>query len=89
MSEPVIDEIKKEIENNKIVVFMKGTPEVPRCGFSAATVDILKTFPYPFKGIDILNRPEIRESLPEYSHWPTFPQIFIGGKLIGGCDIMH
>ena len=89
MSEPVIEEIKKEIAANKILVFMKGTPDAPRCGFSAATIDILKTFPYPFKGIDILSRPEIRETLPEYSHWPTFPQIFINGQLIGGCDIMH
>lgn len=89
MSDPVIDEIKKEIEGNKIVVFMKGTPEMPRCGFSAATVEIFKKFPYPFKGIDILSNPEIRATLPGYSNWPTFPQVFIGGQLIGGCDIMH
>lgn len=87
--EDVVDRIKKEIEANKIVVFMKGTPEAPRCGFSAATVEILKTFPYPFKGVDILNDPEMRERLPEFSKWPTFPQVFIDGKLVGGCDIMH
>ena len=85
----VINRIKKEIESNKVVVFMKGTPEAPRCGFSAATVEILKTFPYPFKGVDILSDLEIRETLPGYSNWPTFPQIFIGGKLVGGCDIVH
>ena len=68
---------------------MKGTPEAPQCGFSAATVEILKAFPYPFKGIDILANPEIRATLPSYSSWPTFPQIFIDGKLVGGCDIMH
>ena len=89
MSDDVISRIKKEIESNKVVVFMKGTPEAPRCGFSAATVEILKTFPYPFKGVDILADLEIREALPDYSDWPTFPQIFIGGKLVGGCDIMH
>lgn len=89
MSDNVLEEIKKEISNNKILVFMKGTPEAPRCGFSAATVEILKKFPYPFKGIDILSRPEIRETLPDYSKWPTFPQVFIGGELVGGCDIMH
>ncbi len=89
MSEEVIDRIKKEIEGNKIVVFMKGTPEAPRCGFSAATVEILKTFGYPFKGVDILADLEIREALPDYSDWPTFPQIFIDGKLVGGCDIIH
>ena len=89
MSEDVLTRIKKEIEGNKIVVFMKGTPDAPRCGFSAATVEILKSFPYPFKGVDILADLEIREALPDYSDWPTFPQIFIDGKLVGGCDIMH
>ena len=85
----VIERIKKQIEGNKVVVFMKGTKEAPRCGFSAATVEIFKTFPYPFTSVDILNDPEIREQLPEYSNWPTFPQVFIDGKLVGGCDIVH
>lgn len=89
MTDNVLEEIKKEIAQNKILVFMKGTPDAPRCGFSAATIEILKTFPYPFKGIDILSRPEIRETLPGYSNWPTFPQVFINGQLVGGCDIMH
>lgn len=89
MSEDVINRIKKEIEGNKVVVFMKGTPDAPRCGFSAATVEILKSFPYPFKGVDILADLAIREALPDYSEWPTFPQIFIDGKLVGGCDIIH
>ncbi len=89
MSDDVMGRIKKEIDGNKIVIFMKGTPDAPRCGFSAATVEIFKKFPYPFKGVDILSDPEIRETLPGYSNWPTFPQIFIGGQLIGGCDIMH
>lgn len=88
MSE-VIEKIENEIKNNKVVIFMKGTPEAPQCGFSAASVEILKGFPYPFKGINILANPEIRESLPEYSNWPTFPQIFVDGKLVGGCDILH
>ena len=87
--EPVIERIEKEINGNKIVVFMKGTPEAPQCGFSAATVAVLKMFPYPFKGVNILADPEIRQSLPDYSSWPTFPQIFIDGKLVGGCDIIH
>lgn len=89
MSQEVVQRIENEIKNNKVVVFMKGTPEAPKCGFSAATVEILKTFPYPFKGVDILADPQVRESLPDYSDWPTFPQIFIDGKLVGGCDIMH
>ncbi len=89
MTEPTLDRIKSEIENNKVIVFMKGTPEAPQCGFSAATVGILKDFPYPFKGVDILANPDIRSTLPGYSNWPTFPQIFINGKLVGGCDILH
>lgn len=89
MADDVLTRIKREIENNKVVVFMKGTPEAPRCGFSAATVEILKTFQYPFHGVDVLSDPEIRETLPHYSHWPTFPQVFIGGQLVGGCDILH
>ena len=89
MSDDVIERIKSEIENNKVVVFMKGTPQAPQCGFSAATVEILKSFPYPFKGIDILANPDIRATLPEYSSWPTFPQVFINGELVGGCDIIH
>ena len=89
MPDDVKNQIQSEIQNNKVVVFMKGTPDAPRCGFSAATIEILKTFPYPFKGVDILANPAIRETLPEMFHWPTFPQIFINGKLVGGCDIMH
>ncbi len=85
----VIERIKKEIEGNKIIIFMKGTPEAPQCGFSAASVQILKSYPYPFKGVNILADPEVRATLPEYSSWPTFPQIFINGELVGGCDILH
>lgn len=89
MSNDVMERIKSTLENNKVVVFMKGTPEAPQCGFSAATIQVLKSFPYPFKGVNILADPEIRESLPDYSNWPTFPQIFVNGRLIGGCDIVH
>lgn len=85
----VVQKIENEIKNNKIVIFMKGTAEAPQCGFSAASVAILKTFPYPFKSVNILADPELRAGLPEYSDWPTFPQIFVDGKLIGGCDILH
>lgn len=85
----VINRIENEIKNNKVVIFMKGTAEAPQCGFSAASVAVLKTFPYAFKSVNILADPEIRASLPQYSDWPTFPQIFVGGKLVGGCDILH
>ena len=89
MESDCLERIKSEIKSNKIIIFMKGTPEAPRCGFSAATVEIFKNMPYPFKGVDILADLEIRETLPDYSEWPTFPQIFVDGKLIGGCDIVH
>lgn len=89
MPKDVFERIKSEIEANKVVLFMKGTPEAPQCGFSAATVEILKAHNRPFKGIDVLADPELRARLPEYSNWPTFPQLFINGKLVGGCDIVH
>jgi monothiol glutaredoxin len=85
----VIQRIESEIKGNKMVVFIKGTAEAPQCGFSAATVQLLKGFGKPFKAVNILADPEIRETLPDYSNWPTFPQVFIDGKLIGGCDIIH
>ena len=84
-----ITKIKSEIENNKIVLFMKGTPDAPQCGFSAATVEVLRTYKKPFKAIDVLANPDIRATLPDYSHWPTFPQLFVNGQLVGGCDIVH
>lgn len=89
MSDSTIEKIENYIKNNKVVVFMKGTPEAPQCGFSAATVQILKGFNHPFVGVDIFANPDIRETLPDYSDWPTFPQVFIDGKLVGGCDIVH
>lgn len=89
MSDPVIEQIKKDLASHKVVLYMKGTPEAPQCGFSAATVGILKEYPYPFKAVDVLADPELRARLPEFSNWPTFPQLFVDGKLVGGCDIVH
>ena len=89
MSQDVMENIKSEIANNKMVLFMKGTPDNPMCGFSAASVQVLKAYDHPFKAIDIIAHPEIRQKLPEYSNWPTFPQLFVDGKLVGGCDIIH
>jgi monothiol glutaredoxin len=89
MSEEVINSIKKDIEENKVVLYMKGVPQAPQCGFSAATVQIIQGYEVPFKAVDVLANPEIRQNLPAYSKWPTFPQLFVDGKLIGGCDIIH
>ncbi len=89
MSEETLDRIKSLIEGNKMILFMKGTPDSPQCGFSAATVDVLRQFPYSYKSVDILANPDIRATLPDYSQWPTFPQLFVDGKLVGGCDIVR
>ena len=88
MTTNTIERIKSEINADKVVIFMKGTPDSPQCGFSARTVEIFKGLGYPFHSVDILANPDIRAMLPEISNWPTFPQVFVGGKLVGGCDIV-
>ena len=82
------ERIQSEINADKVVIFMKGTADSPQCGFSARTVEIFKSLGYPFYTVDILANPDIRAMLPQISNWPTFPQVFIKGKLIGGCDIV-
>lgn len=85
---PVVDRIKNEVESHPIVLFMKGTPQFPMCGFSSRTVQALKAAgAEALHTINVLEDPEIRANLPRYSNWPTFPQLFINGELIGGCDI--
>src|ERR1041384_6688100 len=85
----VMDDIAREIRNNKVVVYMKGTPAFPMCGFSAATVQVLREIGVPFKAIDVLAEPDIRDAIKSYSNWPTIPQVYVGGKFIGGCDIVR
>lgn len=80
--------IKDQIENNKVILYMKGTPEQPKCGFSMRAVQALQACEVPFAHVDVLAYPEIRQTLPLVSHWPTFPQLFIKGELIGGSDIV-
>jgi monothiol glutaredoxin len=87
--EQMLADIKDTIENNKIAVFMKGTPAQPRCGFSAAVVDILNRMNVPFVGVDAIEDPRFRHVLSAHTKWPTLPQVFVGGKLIGGCDIVR
>ena len=85
---PVVDRIKNEVESHPIVLFMKGTAQFPMCGFSSRTVQALKAAgATDLHTINVLEDPEIRANLPRYSNWPTFPQLFINGELIGGCDI--
>lgn len=84
----VMDRIKTEVESHPIVLFMKGTAQFPMCGFSSRTVQALKAAgATELRTINVLEDPEIRANLPRYSNWPTFPQLFINGELIGGCDI--
>lgn len=86
---PIIQtKIEGQISNNKIMIYMKGTPNAPQCGFSAATVQIFKSFGVPFESVDILQDPELRQGIKEFSNWPTIPQIYINGEFIGGCDIV-
>ena len=83
------NEIKEQIESNPILLYMKGSPDSPQCGFSSRASQILISCGKPFSFVDILTNPEIRTTLPSVSDWPTFPQLFINGELIGGSDIMN
>ena len=82
------DRIKDQIDNNSVLLYMKGTPDFPQCGFSGQTVGALKALGKPFGYVNIFEDPDIREGLKVYSNWPTFPQLYINGELIGGCDIV-
>tara|TARA_B100000927_G_C16454348_1_gene465199 strand:- start:957 stop:1265 length:309 start_codon:yes stop_codon:yes gene_type:complete len=82
------EELESIINDNDIILFMKGDPHQPRCGFSAQVVDILKSYKTEFSYMDILEDPEVRATLPSVSDWPTFPQLFVKGELLGGCDII-
>jgi len=88
MNENVNDKINKLIENNDVCLFMKGTPEVPQCGFSLAVSNVLKHLGVNFKGINVLEDNEIRDGIKNFSDWPTIPQLYIKKEFIGGCDIV-
>ena len=83
-----LDEIKQQITGNPIILYMKGSPEQPQCGFSARAVQILSACGKKFAYIDILANPDIRQTLPSYANWPTFPQLYINSELVGGSDIL-
>jgi len=84
----VQNKINDLIKNNKIVVFMKGSPESPMCGFSAQTIQVLRAVGAPLVGVDVLSDPSIRQGIKDYTNWPTIPQVFINGEFVGGCDIV-
>ena len=87
-SNPLRDEISKAISENPVLLFMKGNPDAPACGFSARTVAILQSLGRPFAAVDVLPDPRIRQELSALSNWPTIPQLFVDGELVGGCDIV-
>ena len=86
---PVYTRIRREIEDHPVVVFMKGTPMFPQCGFSAAVVQVLSNLGVKFQGIDVLTDPSLREGIKQFSNWPTIPQVYVQGEFIGGCDIIR
>ena len=83
----VVERIKAELASSPVVLFMKGTPDFPQCGFSAQTVAALSALGAKFKHVNIFEEPEMREALKRYSNWPTYPQLYVNGELVGGCDI--
>jgi monothiol glutaredoxin len=85
----VQDRIRQEITGTPVVLFMKGTPVFPQCGFSAAVVQILSHMGVKFKGIDVLSDPSVRQGVKEFSNWPTVPQLYVKGEFVGGCDIVR
>lgn len=86
---PVFQQIQQDIDENDVVLFMKGTPMFPQCGFSAAVVQVLSQLGVKFKGVNVLETDEIRQGIKEFSSWPTIPQLYVKGEFVGGCDIVR
>ncbi len=86
---PVYDRIKSEIDENQVVLFMKGSPMFPQCGFSAAVSTLLSNLQVKFKGVDVLQDGEIRQGVKDFANWPTVPQLYVKGEFVGGCDIVR
>ena len=89
MTSPVADKIKKDIAENDVVLYMKGTPVQPMCGFSSMSVQILSHMGVKFKGVNVLEDAALRNGIKEFSNWPTIPQLYVKGEFVGGCDIMR
>ncbi len=88
-TETIQQRIDEAVKNNDVVLFMKGTPTFPQCGFSAVAVQILQHLGVPFKAFDVLPDPELRQGIKDYANWPTIPQLYVKGEFVGGCDIMR
>ena len=89
MEDNAAQRIRDAIAANKIVIYMKGSPSFPMCGFSAATIEVFNDLGVPYETVDVLKDPEIREGIKRFSNWPTIPQVYIDGKFVGGCDIIR
>ena len=89
MDNPVFDRIKQDLSENDVVLYMKGTPVFPQCGFSAAVVQVLSHVGVKFQGIDVLQDPGLRQGIKEFASWPTIPQLYVKGEFVGGCDIIR
>lgn len=87
MSEDITKKIQSQIDKNKVILYMKGTKDMPLCGFSARVVNLINSYGVPYETVDVLANPEIRQGIKAYSNWPTVPQLYVNGKFIGGCDI--
>lgn len=89
MTNPVFEKIQKDISENDIVLYMKGTKQIPQCGFSATVVQVLERVGVDFKDVNVLADSEVREGIKEFTNWPTIPQLYVKGEFIGGCDIVR
>jgi len=89
MDQSVAERIRNDISSNDVVLYMKGTPAFPQCGFSAAVVNVLNHMGVQFKGVDVLVDPALRQGIKEFTNWPTIPQLYVKGEFVGGCDIIR
>jgi monothiol glutaredoxin len=88
MEEATRQRIEEQVKNNRVMLFMKGSPDMPQCGFSAQVVEVLNREGAEFETLDVLSDPEIRDGIKEFSDWPTIPQLYVEGEFVGGCDIV-
>jgi monothiol glutaredoxin len=84
----IIEQIRQAVEKTPVLLFMKGTSSFPQCGFSARVVQVLESYGVPYKTVDVLSNPAVREGVKRFANWPTIPQLYVGGKFVGGCDIV-
>ena len=89
MENAVFERIRKDVSDNDVVLYMKGSPVFPQCGFSSAVVQVLTHLGVPFKGVDVLTDPSLRQGIKDFSSWPTIPQLYVKGEFVGGCDIIR